>query len=188
MNKSFLTAVIRDNWYLFAALVVCVGAFAYKVTTSSDKPETLQAEASLASTAVPGPGSGDGLDKLASTRVSDREKTLEIIQSHQAQVDANPKAEEAPALLSAMGNLYTQKLGDYTQAAACYESAIRDYPDWGEVRTAYLQLAMCYERLNDQQNARRIYSLMMEKFPEDSQEYQYANTMMYKGAITPKSK
>lgn len=179
MNERFWINVAKENWYLLAAIVVCVGAFAYKVTSSgADAPEPLVERPYAATT---GSSQSDSLDMLQKTRPSVREKTMAVIESHRTKIEQNPKGEEAPALLGAMGNLYVQKLGDYDEAIRCYEGILVSYPDSPSARAAYIHLADCYERKGDRENAKRIYARMMERFPEDTQEHQYAYAMMYKG-------
>ena len=89
-----------------------------------------------------------------------------------------PSLPTVPGYLLAMGNLYRQKLLDYEEAARCYSLLIHDYPDWEGVPHAYVQLATCYERLNKIQERDWLLEQMMQKLPEDSQEYLYAKTTL----------
>jgi TolA-binding protein len=181
MNAAFWTNALKNNWYLVVAFAVCVGAFTFKVIVATEEaedpsppPRPLTAESM---------GSGDGLKALQRSQASSRERALETIRKHQERYDANPQADEAPGLLLAAGNLYRQKLGSFEEAAERYEIVANDFAGRPEARTALIQLSTCYERLDDRENARRIYRMMMDEFPEDSQEYQYAYTMMFEGAI-----
>jgi TolA-binding protein len=77
-----------------------------------------------------------------------------------------------------MGNLNFQRLGNYKEAARCYDLLITAYPDWAGVKPAYHQLATCFQRLGDHDNEQRVYKSMMKVFPEDSQEYAYAKKQL----------
>lgn len=162
MNKAFLSDMLRRNWYLVAVLVVCAAWPAYKLAGGSTKTD----------------GGETGVivepEPPVPTPPSVEERTLATIKEHGEQIEADPDAPDAPARLAAMGNLYLQKLGNYQEAARCYELVLVDYPEWEGVGNVYIQVATCYERLEDRQNARRIYEKMLEHFPPDAQEYAYA--------------
>ncbi len=175
MSHSFLKQAARDNWYLLAALGLIVAAIPVLAFWSDSRAEsdplrlTPTAEASTAdlrfaelepATATP--------STLAEVRAR------EVIGDYRQRFKAEPNSDEAPALLSAMGNLYRQKLRDYGQAAGCFEQLISDYPDDPGVRDAYLQLMVCYDRLGDQTNRARVLRQMMDAYPADSQEHAYA--------------
>lgn len=102
------------------------------------------------------------------------EEARQTIERHRARIDSEPDAPERPALFHAMGNLYRQKLLDYGNAAWCYEQIIQNYPKWEGVSMVYGDLATCYEKMNDQEKAMRIYMEMMRVLPENTQEYLYA--------------
>ncbi len=100
------------------------------------------------------------------------------IAEYQEKIEAEPKSENAPALIFATGNLYLQKIMDYEEAAHCFEALIEKYPDAPNTREAYVQLSTCYELLNDQEKLNRLHNDMMKKFPPDSQEYLYAQSKL----------
>jgi len=106
------------------------------------------------------------------------EETREVIASHRERMEAAPDSEEAPALLNAMGNLYRQRLGDYDAAIQCYEDLLAQYPDWPGIRAAYLNLATAYREQGNLDYLNWTWRRMMEKFPEDSAEYQYAQQQL----------
>lgn len=104
-----------------------------------------------------------------------------VLETYRSRYEDDPKGEEAPALLAAMGNLYRQKQGDYREAALCFERLISDHPDSPGIRDAYLQLVTCYERLADEENRRRILRKMVENiYPSESQENAYASSLLYR--------
>ena len=108
------------------------------------------------------------------TRKSPEEQTRALIAEHRQKVEENPRRQDAPVLLLAMGNLYRQKLLDYESAADCYRWLIGDYPNAENITSAYINLGVCYERLGEQGSATRLYREMSENFPEDSVEHQFA--------------
>ncbi|MDP2323571.1 MAG: hypothetical protein Q8N51_06025 [Gammaproteobacteria bacterium] len=97
-----------------------------------------------------------------------------IISEHQAALEVGPPAEESAALLAALGNLHRQKKGDYATAARYYEELLQKYPDWPGANSIYHQLISCYTQLNDQTSLRLLYRKMVEVFPDDSKEYEFA--------------
>lgn len=107
-------------------------------------------------------------------RKSDVEQTRDLLSEYEAAIESDPQSEEAPALLNASGNLYKQKFGDYAKAAQQYERLLAAYPDWEGVARVYPELATCYERLGDEQKLRALYREMMERFPPETPEHQWA--------------
>lgn len=101
-----------------------------------------------------------------------------IIAEHVASLEGDLEPDASAARLSALGNLYKQKKQDYQTAARYFEELIQNYPDWPGIRGVYHQLMSCYEQLNDQPSLRLLYRKMVEVFPEDSNEYQYANAAL----------
>lgn len=178
MNTRSLAIAFRDNWYLLAAIVLCLGVATYKMT----RPESAsRADASFYDSANDSSGGvllRNGMQAVRRRAQAGREKALATIRAHQQQIDENPEAEDAPALLAAMGNLNRQKLRDYEEAVRCYRLLLHDYPDWEGVRSTYVQLGTCYERLGDLQNADRLYAEMTKVFPETSQEHQFARAKL----------
>ncbi len=77
-------------------------------------------------------------------------------------------------MLIAAGNLYKQKFLDYASAAEQYKRIILDFPDWEGAHKVYIELATCYERLEQHENTLWVYEQMLEVFPEESQEHQFA--------------
>lgn len=173
MSNRFWTHALRENWYLAVALVLCVGAFAYKWTTSSGPAEEPAPSPNVTAIAA-----RQGFEELQRAQRTPRDTVMETIREHQAKIEAEPGSEDTPALMTAIGNLYRHKLGDERQAAQYYETVLLDHPDYPNARAVYIQLASCYEQLNETENAMRVYRTMMEKFEEDTQEYQFARSML----------
>lgn len=111
----------------------------------------------------------------ARSAAADTEKDPDtIIAEHQAALANDPPPEESAALLAALGNLHRQKKQDYTTAARYYEELLQKYPDWPGANSIYHQLISCYTQLNDQTSLRLLYRKMVEVFPVESKEYEFA--------------
>lgn len=177
MNESPIRNGLRKNAVPIGIFVALVALAIYRLgsapTPGAPPPARPPAEAAPPS---PAPAVTDSADQSA--QAAELDKTLATINEHQQKFDANPKAEDAPSLLSAMGNLYYQRLSNYKEAARCYDLLIAGYPDWPNIKPAYHQLATCYQRLGDRENEQRVYKLMIKAFPVDSQEYLYAKQQL----------
>ena len=112
------------------------------------------------------------------TRATAEERALSLIERHEAALANNPDGPDAPALLSAIGNVYFQRLNDYKRAAEAYETILMDYRDWPQIRTVFPQLRICYKQLDDWDGVEWVYQQMMDIFPEDSEEHLYARTQL----------
>jgi tetratricopeptide (TPR) repeat protein len=106
-------------------------------------------------------------------RVDPQEELLDTIEAQRAAVEADPRSEEAPGLLNAMGNLYLQRLVDYESAAEAYQRLLLEYPDWEGNYSVFPQLEVCYEQLGDGEGLRWLWGLMMERFPPESELHHY---------------
>ena len=114
----------------------------------------------------------------ARRRDAEFERTHALLEEYEQRVSAQPGAEETPALLMAMGNLCRQRLMDYARAAHYYRRLISEFPDDPNIPTAYVQLGVCYEQLDDDRALRLHYNEMMRRFPEDSQEFLFAQQQL----------
>ena len=101
-----------------------------------------------------------------------------VIAEHQAKLETDIAPEESAALLAALGNLHRQKKRDYAAAARYYEELIQKYPEWPGVDGIYHQLISCYTELNDQPSLRLLYRAMIDVFPPESKEYEYAQAAL----------
>jgi tetratricopeptide (TPR) repeat protein len=107
-------------------------------------------------------------------RRSSRQVVLDQIAKHEEKIAQNPTDTEVPAYQLAIANLYVTKLGDYESASVYLERLIEQSPDSNLVSQAYVKLAKCYESLGWQSVADATYKRMMDHFPEDSANYEYA--------------
>lgn len=176
--KTFLTNLTLTDWALGIGAIAAIAVGAVGVFHAGEEP------AEPASAVTPTQGASaravpeDTRSEPLPARPSKEEKTLAIIAAHRQRVEEEPKSEESPALLSAMGNLYRQKLGDYEEAIQCYLWVLDKYPEWHGILRAYLNLAACYERLEQHDDVEWVYKQMMRKFPKDSQEYLFAKAQL----------
>jgi tetratricopeptide (TPR) repeat protein len=178
MSKEELVQGLRKNWYLIAALVV-IAAFAVVKLLTSPGGDTSPPPDVTANENQAVPSTQESLEALQKvTQPDEQAKARTQIQEYQRKIDANPQGEETPAYLMAMGNLYLQKLGDYEKAKTPYEHIILEFPDSEERRQAFLQLEACYRTQKDRTGLKWLYEKMLEAFPEDSQEYQYAQKQL----------
>ena len=175
-ESTYKTSFIKANWPLVAVMValLVVGAVLYLRQSGEEYATTPEA---IAPRAVP-PGPVATTFQAPVEGKSDREHTLEVIAEHRRKMKTDPTSEEAPALLAAMGNLYAQKLNDHAEAIKCYERILADYPDWVNIRAVYIQLASSYAALKHSENEQWVYRQMLRHFPEDSQEYEYAQQQL----------
>jgi lipopolysaccharide biosynthesis regulator YciM len=174
MSATTFAQWMKSNWYLPLLLVGVV------VAVLIGRSATVQQDA-------PPPATGGDQNALkaeferAKAQSTARETAAEaqkstdtIIAEHTAKLDQNPEPDDAAALLSALGNLHRQKKQDYATAARYYEQVIQDYPEWPGIKGVYHQLMTCYSNLDDQANLRLLYRKMVEVFPPESNEYQFA--------------
>jgi tetratricopeptide (TPR) repeat protein len=176
MSKRVVLAAAKENWILLVLAFICFAVPVGKTLAASSSD-------SLQPTAEEVVYTASHAERLASHDVQQhrerqRQKALATIQEHEEAIDAEPQAARAPALLTAMGNLYQQKLLDYEEAAACYDRILREYPESSQRRSAYIGLATAYERSDRPMQAMQVYRKMKQEFPQDSQEYKYAEAKL----------
>jgi len=176
MNAAFLKSVLRDSWYLFALLAIAAAAAVVQFSKSGGEEPEKSLPPLAHTTEDLSLASSSPLPQVS--RPNEQEAARQRIAEYQQRVDADPKSADAPVLLNAMANLSRQKLGDYKEAARCYELILIDYPNWEMIAKVYPQLAVCYEHLGDIKNAQSTYKLMVERFPPESPEHQYAQVQL----------
>lgn len=180
MNMNAVLAWMKKNW----PLPLLLAGVAVTVAVGKWGPTLAEDDAAGANTATVNPAQRTlqkEFDRAARTQTELEEKgageartTDDIIAEHTAALEGDLAPDQAAARLSALGNLYKQKKQDYATAARYFEELIQDYPEWPGIRGAYHQLMTCYTRLDDQPSLRLLYRKMVEVFPEESNEYQYA--------------
>jgi len=181
MEESGLKTVVRDNlpWIGVFVLVVLAAVYAYHrekaAPASETKPVSKNLPQSTASPTSTGPEPSVSYEapQLHPAR-NVQEDVRKTIAEYNERVRTNPKDPDAPAYYSAMGNLTFVQLGDAAEAARYYEVLLSQYPQWDGIMHVYTQLMACYEKLNDRRNLEFTYKRMMEYFPPDSPQHQYA--------------
>lgn len=118
-------------------------------------------------------------------RRTPKEEAEAQVQQYHVQLRDEPVNENTPAILMAMGNLYRQRLLNYEEAARCYERVIEEFPGAMQISDAYVQLSTCYQRMNALEKANRLHLQMLERFPEDAIEHQFARDQLGWEAGTP---
>ena len=176
MSRDLIIDALRRNWILAAVIVVCFAVPLVRLGRSPDQDDAPRADSATATDAEPAAVESAAPPLSAERR---REEALAQIEAHRQAVDRDPESEDAAVRLHAMGNLYRQKLVDYEQAAQCYEQLLAYHPDSAYKRATYVQLLTCYDRLGDSTNRDRISRRIMDEFPEDSQEYEFAESVLY---------
>ena len=118
-------------------------------------------------------------DELIPEKVPYNPKNPDItIDFYKTFLEKHPNYPDTPAVLTAIGNLYMNKKMDYRTAASYFERVIIEYPKWDGIKSVYTLLSMCYEELNDHQGKIWLYQKILEEFPPDSQEYQFAKEQL----------
>ena len=167
--------LIRENWHFGLVFVIAIGATAVGFLhggEAEEKPPEIRQDLQQRDRELPREAR---TRRPPPERLTEKEKAVKIIEGHQAKFEEDPEGKDAPAYLLAMGTLCCQKLRDYERAAEYYQLLLLDYPDWEMVRPVYIQLATCYERAERPGDAERIFREMLKVFPEDTNEYEYAN-------------
>lgn len=169
---------LKSNWYVPLLIVGVVAALLY------GKSGTAPVDSPSPEGKATGAGDQNALrDEFTRAKaeaaareaaVPEAKSTDAVIAEHTAKLEQNPEPDESAALLSALGNLYKQKKQDYAAAARYYEQIIEKYPDWSGIKGVYHQLMTCYSNLDDQGSLRLLYRKMVEVFPPESNEYQFA--------------
>ena len=134
---------------------------------------------SIANREVRLPSARENLNSLEeATQPDEQAKVHAQVAEYEHKIEESPNAEDTPAYLIAMGNLYRQKLGEHEKAASCYERIIAEFPESSECRQAFLQLEVCYLTEEDRTGLKWLYRKMLGAFPDDSQEHQYAEKQL----------
>ena len=172
-----MATLLREYWYLIVVVGVCAVVIVVGLMRDDDTgaPQgTPEEQAAAAEQAKKEAVLRQRLETAPSeARKTPAEKAQITIDEHEATLAADPNSEDAPAVLSALGNKY-MSLQQYESAAAQYERIILEFPDWTGTHGIYIQLATCYERLDNQARVQWIYQEMRKVFPEESQEHQFA--------------
>ncbi|GAB4344136.1 MAG: hypothetical protein Kow0099_23280 [Candidatus Abyssubacteria bacterium] len=102
------------------------------------------------------------------------QKALEAIAEHEAKILANRSAKDTPDRLMAVGNLYQYQVGDYYSAIRNYRALVDEYPAHRQIPQAYIEIAACFERMGEPEQAMYVYREMVEKLDPSLQHVLYA--------------
>lgn len=178
-RKQESSNILKDNWYLVVALVVLLGGGAIAAFRSGQEDEPLPTgvvgKAQDGTEVVRlGPDAID--DEPATTgyqHLSPDERDQKYIEEYTEELNANPEADEAAGILMKLAVVYRRQQ-QYDDAVIALEDILEKYPDSPHARTAVIQLPEVYQEAGDRQMARQSYERMMQFFPPESQEYQWA--------------
>lgn len=170
--------ILKDNWYLILAVVVLLVGGVVAAVMSGGEEEELP-------TGVVG-SAGDGVDII---RVSDddledkptvgyqdltaEERDAKYVEEYTQKLQEDPNGAHAPETMIALATVYRRQ-GNFDDAAIVMEDLVEKYPDNPHARTARIQLPEVYQDAGDVSMARASYQRMMEFFPPDTQEHQWA--------------
>lgn len=170
--------LLAGNWHLVGVMAVVLAIAAYKATTAGPAASAMSASVPVKAAAPPRESPVRQIAQQR-TNLTPADEAKAAIEKHLETLNANPGAEETPAILNAVANLYLQRLEDYGSAAGYYERLISEHPDWPGIHNTYIQLLTCYERIGDQEKRQAVLRRMTEVFPPDTQEHQYAASLLW---------
>lgn len=107
-----------------------------------------------------------------------QDKSVEVrahIERYQKAIDEDPNGEETPLNYRRIGNLHYTTLNDLEGAIPYYEDVLKNFPDWDGNDKVLINLAMCYERLGNDDMARTTYHRMLRFFKEGTPGHDYAS-------------
>lgn len=173
MSEPASGGMIRQNWHLLLVLAALVAGLGGYIAFGGGEAETVEAVPASAVPAV-----AENAPAPLPLRAAGAEDARRLIADYEAKLSENPQQPDAPALLFAAGNLYKQKLMDYAAAAEKYHLLLIEHPEWPQTKQVYPLLDVCYEQLGDREGKRWLYNLILEREPEDSQEFIYATQQL----------
>lgn len=175
MNKLFVREAIRQNWHLLVAFiaVAVIGVIA-AINQNAESPAA-EAAKLAAEVRVMTPADMESPFKPGGVK---KQEALHSIQAYKEALAKDRRSEDAAMNFRRIGNLYYSQLGDWEQAMLFYEALITQFPDWEGLRTVYPNLAECYRKLGQLDMERQTYQRMLEYYPEDAQEYLFAQQQL----------
>ena len=181
MSGEIVKQTLVKNWYLFVVLAAFLLTALYRVSAPGDDSAVNEVSLAGAETARiqrSAPAAAPR-DLVTENRAKTREEAMAKIRENEAALAVHPEPEIAAAYVNGIGNMYFQRLQDYSAAATHYERVLSDYPDAPMKYQTFVQLVQCYEKLNDQDKRRDTLRRMMDAYPADSQQYTYAHLELY---------
>lgn len=181
MNGEIVKQTLIKNWYLFVVLAVFLFTAFFQLLApgedaTANEVAVVGAETARIERTAP---AAPPRNLVAENRAKTREEAMAKIRENEAALAVRPEPEIAAAYVNGIGNMYFQRLQDYSAAATHYERVLSDYPDAPMKYQTFVQLVQCYEKLNDQDKRKDTLRRMMDAYPADSQQYTYAHLELY---------
>ena len=106
--------------------------------------------------------------------VERKRRALEAIEEHEDAIALNLDEDETADRLMAVGNLQHYQLSDYHSAIQSYRMLVDTAPDHSQTAQAYVEIATCYERLGEEDQAMYVYREMVEMLDPSLQHTHFA--------------
>lgn len=178
-KKQESNSILKDNWYLILAVAVLLVGGAVVALMPGGEDES-------GPTGVIG-SAGDGVDivrltddELEGANATDHDQGLtkaerdeKYVEDYKAKLAEDPDGDAAAETMSSLAVVYRRQ-EKYDDAAIVLEELLQKFPGTPNARTAMIMLPGVYEAAGDVDMARQTYRRMMEFFPPESQEHQYA--------------
>ncbi len=103
-----------------------------------------------------------------------RRRALEAIEEHEDAIALNLDEDETADRLMAVGNLHQYQLSDYHSAIQSYRMLVDTAPNHSQTPQAYVEIATCYERLGEEDQAMYVYREIVERLDASLQHTQFA--------------
>jgi tetratricopeptide (TPR) repeat protein len=146
------------------------------VTRAPSEAEAVTGRTGGGTAVVPVGDDKSAMQKMRDKRAEEgREMARAAIAEHEEAMALDWSSPETPDRLMAVGNLYQYKLDEYDSAIQRYVTIVEEYPKHAQTPQAYLELAMCYERMGDEVQASYVYKDMLDRLdPAYVQHHAYA--------------
>lgn len=177
MSKEFIVDGLAKNWYLVLVLIGIV-AVAGVLSQGSDVVANANGQADIGSDSVDPALSSAVVARSRWQQPTRDSRVLDAIANYEEELKYNRGSSETPVNLYNLANLYYSKMQDYNKASLYYEALIQEHPDYKGLNTVYPNLGICYQRLGKYELERGVYRRMLDYFPDHTQEYLYAHTML----------
>jgi tetratricopeptide (TPR) repeat protein len=106
--------------------------------------------------------------------VERKRRALEAIEEHENAIALNLDEDESADRLMAVGNLHQYQLSDYYSAIQSYRMLVDTAPNHSQTPQAYVEIATCYERMGEEDQAMYVYREIVERLDPTLQHTQFA--------------
>jgi tetratricopeptide (TPR) repeat protein len=167
-----MVRMLRGNWHLLSLMVLIFAAGVW-MAVSPEKSDEVDAMAVDTEVGTDLTDPNLKVESRWSTPTKDKQVDA-AIEEYENELKYNRGNEETPANLYRLANLYYSNVHNYDKAALYYEALLQEFPQYEGNKNVYPNLAMCYERLGNDDLRRTTLRRMMDYFGTDSQEYLFA--------------